>query len=242
MKRVVWDEDEGDEDEGGEDERLLKRARTERCYCGAGLVDGGSCEDGCDWAGPTEEEDNRDAARGSGCECPHHRRLRRKDAGKEDLEKDSSDEEKDSSDEEKDSSDEEKDSSDEDEEHDLDAESRCRAARASLMQHTAAVALTRLREENTRLREENTRLLEENNALRHKTHTQDGQITRLRRQKRAPVSGTSPIKDLVAEAREMTGYERNDDVLVKYLKEQEIDIRRPTFTVSAPTLLYSGVD
>ena len=46
----------------------------------------------------------------------------------------------------------------------------------------------------------------------------------------------------MAEDRETTGYERNDDgLVVKYPKEQEIDIRRPDFyRLRADTVVQQG--
>ena len=50
------------------------------CYCGAELSQFSThgCSEGCDWSGITPELDDTDAALDSGCECGHHRRLRRK--------------------------------------------------------------------------------------------------------------------------------------------------------------------
>lgn len=49
------------------------------CYCGAPLsrYDAFGCSDGCDWSGVTADADDVDAALDSGCECGHHRRLRK---------------------------------------------------------------------------------------------------------------------------------------------------------------------
>ena len=49
------------------------------CYCGADLSRFSSheCSEGCDWAGITQALDNPDAALDSGCECGHHRQLKK---------------------------------------------------------------------------------------------------------------------------------------------------------------------
>ena len=56
-----------------------------QCYCGAKISFGdyatviatarSLCPDGCDYAGVTVAQDDADAAKASGCECAHHRRI-----------------------------------------------------------------------------------------------------------------------------------------------------------------------
>ena len=49
------------------------------CYCGAELspFGGNECSEGCDYSGTSKDEDDVGLAMDSGCECGHHKRLKR---------------------------------------------------------------------------------------------------------------------------------------------------------------------
>ena len=49
------------------------------CYCGAELsmFGGNNCSEGCDYSGITKDHDDVDLAMDSGCECGHHKRIKR---------------------------------------------------------------------------------------------------------------------------------------------------------------------